>query len=410
MKKRVLYFVPTFSNLSETFILREVEKLLSRGNIEVHVLSLKEGKAKLSDNLSTRVTYLKIKFSDFGGILIYSFKNVKSILKVLFKFAKESEDSFFQKIKLFIKGIIYSYYVSFFKFDNLHIHFLSDISTIFSIAALINNKPFSISGHARDIFVDPSSINFKVQNSKFITLCNTKAYLKCIELSGGKGRKNVIMSFHGVDSDKYIFKERKISATDKINVLTDARFTHKKGLKPLSEAIVKLVKEFDFNISFTIVGLANTSEQQAHLEEIKNIFKDNKIYEVLEIPGNGKGIQQELVSDIYRNSDVFIYAGVDSGDGDADGVPNGLLQAAYSGLPVITTKSGSISDLFNENNSYIIEQHSSSDIVDKFNTLILDKSRELKSRKLLENVRENFNLDNNIEYLENWFEKWKKLQ
>lgn len=405
MKKKVLYFVPTFSNLSETFILREVEKLLERGNIEIHVLSLKEGKAKLSQDLSTRVTYLKFKFSDLKEILLFFFKNFQKIFFVFLKFFRDSEDSFFTKLKLFGKGVVYSFYLSFFKYDILHIHFLSDISTIMSLASLINNKPFSISGHARDIFVDPSSINFKANNAKFITLCNTKAFLKCIELSGGKGRKNVIMSFHGVNSEKYFFKLRKIDATKEIKVLTDARFTEKKGLQTLSKAIVKLVKDYDFNISFTIVGLANTKEQELHMEEIKNIFKENKIYEVLDIPGNGKGIQQDLVSEIYENSDVFIYAGVDVGDGDADGVPNGLLQAAYSGLPVITTKSGSISDLFNENNSYIIEQRSFDDIVDKFNLMILDKSRNEKSKKLAESVSESFDLDKNIEYLERWFLK-----
>lgn len=402
MKKRILYFVPTFSNLSETFILREIEKLVERGNIEVHVLSLKEGKAKLSDNLSTRVTYLRFQSSDIPQILQFIIKKFKKIFNTFLKFMKESEDSFFSKLRIFLKGTVYSYYISLFKFDNMHIHFLSDISSIFAIASMINSKTFSISGHARDVFVEPSSINFKVLNAKFVTLCNTKAFLKCIELSGGKGRKNVIMAFHGVDPYKYQFRSRKLDVTKKINVLTDARFTKKKGLVTLSNSIVSLVKDYDFDLSFTIIGLAANQDQEMHLEEIKNIFKNAKIYDVLDVPGNGKGIQQDMVSEIYNNSDIFIYAGVDTGEGDADGVPNGLLQAAYSGLPVITTQSGSISDLFNKNNSYIVEQNSSEDIVDKFNNLVLDKSRNEKSKRLVEAVKENFDLDRNIEYLEGW--------
>ena len=399
--KKILYFVPTFSNLSETFILREIESLVQREKLDVHVVSLKQGKAKLPDSLIYKVTYIQVSFVDLFQVIGFIFKNLIQVYKVLLKFFKESEDSFKSKIKNFSKGILYAYKLNYFSCDQVHIHFLSDISTIISISCLINRKPFSISGHAKDIFVEASSINFKVKNSKFVTVCNSKAFLKCVELSGGKGRKNLIMSFHGVDHSKYQYKERKFNSTGQLNVLTDARFTEKKGLIPLSQAIIILIKDYNFDVNFTIVGLANTEDQFQHLEDVKKLFKLAHVYERLSIPGNGAGVQQEDVVEIYKNSDIFIYAGKDAPTGDADGVPNGLLQAAYSGLPVITTLAGSISDLFNNKNSYIINQDSSEDIIEKFNFLMLDKLRVGKSEKLKKDVSENFDLVKNITYLEN---------
>jgi glycosyltransferase involved in cell wall biosynthesis len=398
--KKILYFVPTFSNLSETFILREIDALDQRGKLDIHVVSLKQGKAALPDNLVYKVTYIKASLSDLISAIGFGFRNLVQIYRIFRKFFAESEDSFNQKIKNFLKGILYAYKLNIFTYDQVHIHFLSDISTIISLACMINRKPFSISGHAKDIFVEASSINFKVKNSKFVTVCNTKAYLKCVELSGGKGRKNLMMSFHGVDPSKYEFAQRKISSTGSLNVITDARFTEKKGLIPLSVALISLIKDYNFDINFTIVGLAVTESQFQHLEEIKKLFKSAHIYDKLSIPGHGNGVQQEEVIQIYKNSDIFIYAGVDTLSGDADGVPNGLLQAAYSGLPVITTLSGSIADLFNEKNSYIIKQGSSEDIIEKFNLLILDKTRQEKSDRLRKDVSDNFDLMKNIVYLE----------
>ncbi len=399
--KKILYFVPTFSNLSETFILREIESLVQREKLDVHVVSLKQGKAKLPDCLIYKVTYIQPSFVDLFHVAGFIFKNLIQVYKVLIKFFKESDDSYKSKIRNFSKGILYAYKLSYFNCDQVHIHFLSDISTIISISCLINKKPFSISGHAKDIFVDSSSINFKVKNSRFVTVCNSKAFLKCIELSGGKGRKNLIMSFHGVDHSKYQYKERKFNSTDQLNILTDARFTEKKGLIPLSQAVITLIKEYNFDVNLTIVGLANTDEQFQHLEDVKKLFKSAHVYQRLSIPGNGAGIQQDDVIEIYKNSDIFIYAGKDASTGDVDGVPNGLLQAAYSGVPVITTLAGSISDLFNDKNSYIINQGSSEDIIEKFNFLILDKMRLSKSEKLKKDVSENFDLVKNITYLEN---------
>jgi glycosyltransferase involved in cell wall biosynthesis len=136
------------------------------------------------------------------------------------------------------------------------------------------------------------------------------------------------------------------------------------------------------------------------LHEVKQIFKNSGLYDKLHIPGNGAGIQQDEVRMIYRDSDIFIYAGINDSNGDADGVPNGLLQAAYSGLPVITTTSGSISDLFNEKNSYIIDQKSPESIIEKFNELIIDKHLHNKTKLLYDEVSESFGQEKNISYLE----------
>lgn len=74
-------------------------------------------------------------------------------------------------------------------------------------------------------------------------------------------------------------------------------------------------------------------------------------------------------------------------------MPNGLLQAAFSGIPVITTTSGSISDLFKEENSYIIEQNNPDSIIEKFNELVIDKNTFKKSAKLNHDAVSMFGLE-----------------
>jgi len=403
--RKILFFVPTFSNLSETFILREIDLIDRRGNLDIHIVSLKPGKAELPDNLISKVSYISINFSDILYTFSFTSKNLKTIFKVGLNFFKTSEDGFFRNLKNFTKALIYAFKLSVFKFDHMHIHFLSDISTIISLASQILKKPFSISGHARDVFIEGSSINFKVKYAKFITLCNTKAFLKCLALSVGKGRKNVVLGFHGIDSQDYVFKERKIKATDEINILTDGRFTEKKGLVVLSKAVITLIKDYNFNLKFTIIGLAVGENQIKILNDVKDLFKESGLYDHLFIPGNGSGIQQTEVQKYYYDADIFIYAGVDASGGDADGVPNGLLQAAFSGIPVITTTSGSISDLFNIDNSFIIEQNDSESIVDKFNELMTSKETKKKSERLFTKAEENFGSLKTIKYLEDLLQK-----
>jgi len=398
--KKVLFIIPTFSNLSETFIYREVNSIFERKNLEVLVISLSKGKAKISQELQTVVFYIRLSLEDFIPTFTFSVKNFKNVFKIFHKYYQSSDQNTFKILKIFIKALFYAQKLSKHSFDIAHIHFVSEFSSVFCLAALILNKEFSISGHAKDIYLEPCDLKFKALNAKFISICNTRAFVKFIDLTGKKGRKNIVLAFHGIDPNVFQFKKRKLNFNKKINALTDARFTEKKGLEFLSQSIVMLNKDYNFDIELTIIGLASTEIQKEYMNKIKDIFKESGLYSKLHIPGNGNGVSQDDLPSFYTNSDIFMYAGVDATDGDLDGVPNCLLQAAFSGLPVITTKSGSISDLFNEKNSYIVNQRDSLDIIDKFNELILDKELDKRINLLFKESVENFSLDKNIEYLE----------
>lgn len=398
--KKLLIAVPTFSNLSETFILREVESLNKVSGIDVKILSLKKGKAHLSSDISSKVFYYDLKFQDFISSFGFVLKNLKIISKVSITYLESSDQSFFQKIYLLIKGIVFAFKIKDLDFDHLHIHFMSDFSSIFAISSMVLNKKFSISGHAKDIYLDIADAKFKAKHSKFISVCNTKAFLKLIELSGGKGRKNILLAFHGIDPNLFEFKSRKMTFNKKIKVLCDARFTEKKGLEYLSAAVISLIKDYNFDIELTLVGLASNENQKIYLEQIKNLFKESGLYNKLNIPNNGEGLQQIEVVKEYDLSDVFIYPGINASDGDLDGIPNSLLQAAFNGLPIITTQAGSISDLFNEKNSYIINQKDVLDIIDKFNEMVIDKNLSKKVGLMHKDVMENFDESKNTKYLE----------
>ncbi len=76
--KKILYFIPEFPKLTETFIEREVSKLVELNELDIQVLSVKKATGFLSPNLSTKVIYRDINLLDFiNGLLIL----IKSINK-----------------------------------------------------------------------------------------------------------------------------------------------------------------------------------------------------------------------------------------------------------------------------------------------------------------------------------------
>lgn len=401
--KKVLYFIPTFSVISETFILREVQTLIDFGNLDIKVLSLQEGTAKIPDNVKKKVIYYRPKIYEVILSLPFVLANLRSVIGTLQIVLNEHEGKLFSNFKTFLKSIIYARYISKLGVDHLHAHFVSEPSTLIMFVSNILSKPFSISGHATDVFRDHDMVQAKSKRAVFVALCNSYAYQEFIKLSKRKGRKNVNLIYHGIDYLKFVFKKRDFDRQSEIKVLTDARFVEKKGLTVLSQAIIDLNK--NLNVSLTIVGVAQTDEQRNYKDSLVTLFKKAQLENKLIIPNDGKGLQIEEVVGFYENSDIFIYSGIDAGKGDVDGVPNALLQAAFSGLPIITTQSGSISDLFNSENSYLIHQNNSQDIVDKFMELVTDKNRNKKCDTLYNQAVKEFSLFVNTKELESLFLK-----
>lgn len=401
--KKILYFIPTFSVISETFILREVQTLIEFGNLDIKILSLKEGTAKVPSNVKERVTYYRPTLIDILLSIPFILRKFFILIKCLKIVMNENEGKLLSIFKIYFKSIFYARFIDKMKVNHIHAHFVSEPSTLMMFVSEILDLPLSISGHATDVFRDHDMVKAKSRRAKFIALCNSQAYQQFIKLSGGKGKKNVVLLYHGIDFLKFKFNHRTISTKNQIKILTDARFVEKKGLGVLSRAIIDLNLIFD--VKLTIIGLAQNLEQENYRDQIKDIFKQAGLENKLEIPNNGKGVQIEEVISIYQNSDIFAYAGIDTGKGDVDGVPNALLQAAFSGLPVITTLSGSIGDLFDEKNSYIINQNDIKDILIKFQELIKDSQRDLKSELLFKQASKEFSLFLNIKELEELLSK-----
>ena len=172
-KKKVLVFIPEFPVLTETFIERELDKLVERDKVDLVVFSLKKGAGKISDTLKPKVFYERLGVADVPGIIIYVLSHFSEVLK-MFRDAKNEHVSV--SFYVFFKSIGYARKFSRFKPDLILAHFLSEPSTIAMYASKIAKIPYAISAHARDIMITSERVKEKVNTAKFITICNKNAY------------------------------------------------------------------------------------------------------------------------------------------------------------------------------------------------------------------------------------------
>jgi hypothetical protein len=201
-KKKVLFFIPTFPVLTETFIESEIEELVKRDNLYIWVLALEGDKKKLPDILKPRVKYNRLgPLTIVLGILFGIFR-LGTILDAS-KLLRSGKTNFIKSTFLFVKCLGYTRTISKLNPNLLVSHFLSRPSTICMFASKVLSLPYGISAHAKDVTVESEFVPQKLSTANFILVCNRNAQKSLLEQSGNVGINKIILQHHGVNVKKY---------------------------------------------------------------------------------------------------------------------------------------------------------------------------------------------------------------
>lgn len=405
--KRILIFVPEFPRLSETFIEREIYKLIERGNLDVTVFSLMKAGGHTHPSVESRTHYERPSafvcvYAIFFALLHPS-RLFRAISLILFPsdrlplfptLTRGFEGYTNSRLVHFFKGLAYSVLFKKFKPNHIHAHWMSDSSTIAMTASVMLNVPLSISGHAIDILVEGTLLKSKVGYSKFISICNSFAYKKYLEAVKPNNPINVYLMHHGVEMDQNIKTSGKYSKKDRPLILSVNRFVEKKGLMYLIEAS-KQLKGMDVAHEIDIIGYGELYEDL--LEQIKSLGLEDSV----KILGNGKGLPNNEVMEILKIADLYVHPGIKLGSGDSDGIPNTVIEACLAGVCVVSTDVGSVCDLIDKNTGVLVPQRDSLGLAEAIKELLENPQKRTKLAQAgQQRATEMFNLDKNVGELE----------
>lgn len=396
-RKKVLVFVPEFPVLTETFIERELSKLVERENVDLVVVAIREGRGSVSENLKSKIFYKRLGLLDVPEFLAYFLRNFSKVSRLF----REMEGGLLKKTYLLLKAIGYTRYFASFHPDLIFSHFMSEPSTIAMVASNITGVPFAVSAHAKDVTVGAENVSQKVRSAKFVTICNKNAYDHLLKLLGGVNPGNIYLSHHGIDVEKVVAAAfRGVEKPSKPLILSVGRFTEKKGYKYLVEA-AKILKDKGLDFLVYIVGFGPL--YQNLMEEIKNL----RLEEVVKILGENQGLPNEETLKYFKSADVFVFPSIETKEGDVDGIANVLLEAAVFKLPVVATDAGSTTELIVDGETgLVIPQRDPKALVDALEKILKDRDLGIRlGQNAYNKVLENFNLNQNILNIEGLINK-----
>ncbi|KQQ73975.1 glycosyl transferase [Rhizobium sp. Leaf321] len=221
----------------------------------------------------------------------------------------------------------------------LHVHFIHTPAAVARYASRMSGIPFTVSAHAKDIWTsEPWDLSDKLDEADWTVTCTKAGHERLQSLAS---RDNVHLSYHGLDLDRFPHFAGTRPARDgrdpddPVRIVSVGRAVKKKGYDTLLRALALLPQELAWR--FTHIGGGD------ELSPLKALAEDLSIASRITWKG---ALDQREVLDHYRDSDLFSLACRITADGDRDGLPNVMVEAASQNLAVVATNISGITELF----------------------------------------------------------------
>jgi colanic acid/amylovoran biosynthesis glycosyltransferase len=168
----------------------------------------------------------------------------------------------------------------------------------------------------------------------------------------GCDEKKIEVQRTGIPLYEFPFRERNfVAAATEWRFVQACRLIDKKGLLVTLRAFASFLRQYP-NATLTIAG------EGPLLRQLQNLARELKIDDHVLFTGF---ISQEQLRDIYYASHIFLHPSETGADGNQEGVPNSMLEAMASGLPVFATQHGGIPEAIENGVSGVLVPERSAD-------------------------------------------------
>lgn len=213
---------------------------------------------------------------------------------------------------------------------HLHVHYLHTPASVIRYAALLRGLTWSFSAHAKDIWTTPDwEKREKIADAAWGVTCTQDGHRELERLSDRPGKVSLV--YHGLDLARFPAPPGRSrrdgsSAEGPVRLVTIGRAVEKKGFDDLLAALALLPMGLHWHLNH-IGGGEKLPALKRQAEELGLSGR---------IVWAGPKAQGEVIAAL-READLFVLPSKQAGDGDRDGLPNVVMEAASQALPIVAT-------------------------------------------------------------------------
>jgi colanic acid/amylovoran biosynthesis glycosyltransferase len=258
-------------------------------------------------------------------------------------------------------------------------------------------KPSLVSFHGADVTVDMNKPAYREATRQMLdavklVLVRSDSLRRAV-IHLGCDEKKIEIQRTGIPVNEFPFRERNfVAAATEWRFVQAGRLIEKKGLPVTLRAFAVFLGKHP-NAKLTVAG------EGPLLSQLQNLARDLKIDGRVSFTGF---ISQEQLREIYYASHIFLHPSQTGHDGNQEGIPNSMLEAMASGLPVFATRHGGIPEAIEDGASGVLVPEGDHE---KLAAVLLDATKDPGflsriARNGAEIVRKNFDLRAQAQRLE----------
>jgi glycosyltransferase involved in cell wall biosynthesis len=372
--KRLAYIMGTFPALTETFVLGEIEALVTAG-VPVELFSLRRPRTlhdqSYGQDLAARTHY---------GPGLWSRDLWATNLRVLRRFPGRYLRTLasiagrtalnpvycLKSLGLFPVAVVFAEQMERDGVDHVHAHWANYPATAAYVAARVLGCPFSITAHVYDATLIRSLMREKLRRARFVVTCNRWSAERLARLAP-EARERIAVNYHGVTLERFVAGSREPGPpSEALSIMSCGGLYPRKGFPVLLEAC-RILRDRGWKFRCTIIG------EGPQRRELDRFIAKHQLDDCVALLGARP--HREVLRH-YRDADLFVLACLTDYLGwreilsdpvlllevgpaipfrpITDGIPNVLAEAMAMQVPVVSTTVAGIPELVEHGHSGLL--------------------------------------------------------
>jgi glycosyltransferase involved in cell wall biosynthesis len=213
---------------------------------------------------------------------------------------------------------------------HLHVHYLHTPASVIRYVALLRRLSWSFSAHAKDIWTTPDwEKREKIAAAAWGVTCTRDGHAELARL--GDRADKVALVYHGLELARFPSPPLRplrdgSDPADPVRFVTIGRAVEKKGFDDLLAALARLPATLHWRL--THIGGGEKLKTLKILAEVLGLSE--------RVIWAGPQAQAAVVTAL-READIFVLPSKQADNGDRDGLPNVVMEAASQALPIVAT-------------------------------------------------------------------------
>jgi glycosyltransferase involved in cell wall biosynthesis len=398
---RVAVILKGWPRLSETFIAQEIAGLEARGvALEIWSLRRPTDKARhpVHDRVAARTVYLPEYLKDDPGRVLAAWWKARRLPG--YKAARRKflvdlrRDPSANRLRRWGQALVLAAELAP-SVERLYAHFLHTPSAVTRYAATMRDLPWSISAHAKDIWTSEDwDVTEKLADCSWLVTCTAAGLHRLKQLAPRPERLKLV--YHGLDFGHLPPprgprpRRDGSDATNPVTILSIGRKVEKKGYDDLLDALARLPPALYWRFEHVGAGeLSDPLKAQAAALGIAD-----------RCTWHGAQPQKAVFAALAR-ADLFALASKKAADGDQDGLPNVLMEAAHQGLTIVSTRAAAIGEFITDgDNGLLVAPGAPEELTRALARLVGDPDlRQRLASRASEIVRTRFSFESGVEWI-----------